>query len=449
MPLILQIQTGSRAGQKVDLTKSVVTVGRHPDADLRFDVNVDIDVSSRHAEFRGDENGWSILDLGSTNGTWVNGERIDTSKALRAGDTILLGAKGTRIEVLSTGSANDLAPPPTTRGGPTHKGRRRSTTERVAVAVAEQTGHLKKFVLAMSVLVVVGVGVIIALNQKEADESRRAIETLLHQSDSLRSELQQRVANADARAAGFDSIARELRTERDRLTRELQAGGDVSHITTQIGALDRRTNKALSLTDKQIIEANGKAVAYIIVEARDRKFYGGSAFAVAPGLLVTNKHVLLEGGEPPVRIAVFFADTDAPVYAHFLSVASDGDLGFLQLDKPGTHPTVRGVVSSANVAVGDPVIVIGFPGTTDAAVGKVKKTTSTYGRVSKIEDTVVTINAYAAQGSSGSPVFDSRGLVVGVLVGGQGGDSSVITYFVPSTKLIAALPPEAKGIVRQ
>jgi S1-C subfamily serine protease len=451
VPLILQLHTGSRAGQKVEFTKSVVFAGRHPDADLRFDVTGDLDVSSRHAEFRGNDSGWSILDLGSTNGTWVNGERISGAQPVRAGDTILLGAKGPRIEVLSTGSASDLAPPPKTRAAAAGGTGRASTEERVAVAVAAQTGHLKKFVLAMSVLVVIGVGVIVYLNQQETAESRRAIEALLRQSDSLRNEVQQRVADADARAAGFDSIARSLRAERDRLTKELRAGGDVMQLTTQIGVLDRRTNKALSLTDRQIIDANGKAVAFIVVEAKDGKSYGGTAFSVEPGgLFVTNKHVLLDSAnQPPKNIAIYLADTDTPLYASLVGVAADGDLGFVQLDKPGTYPTVRGVGSSANVGVGDPVIVTGFPGTTDPSAGVVKKTTTTYGSVSKLLDTLVQINAYAAQGSSGSPVFDSRGFVVGVLSGGEGQDSSVLTYFVPSAKLIAALPAKAKGIVRQ
>jgi S1-C subfamily serine protease len=69
--------------------------------------------------------------------------------------------------------------------------------------------------------------------------------------------------------------------------------------------------------------------------------------------------------------------------------------------------------------------------------------------VSKVLANDVQINAYAAQGSSGSPVFDSRGYVVGVLRAGQGATSSVITFFVPSSFLIAALPASAKSIVRE
>jgi S1-C subfamily serine protease len=447
VPLILQIRTGSRAGQKVEFTSAAVFAGRHPEADLRFDVNSELDVSSRHAEFRRTDAGWSVLDLGSTNGTWVNDERISAARAIRAGDTILLGAKGPRIEVLSTGSAEDLAPPPRAREV---AGVRRSTHERVAAAVAAQTGHLKRFVIGLCTVLVAGVAVIMWLNHRDAAESRRTLENLLRQSDSLRAEVQRRVDDANARAAGFDSIARTLRAERDRLTKALQSGGDVSRLTSEIGALDRRTNKALSLTDRQINDANGKAIAYIVVEARDGKSYSGTAFSVAAGgLFVTNKHVLLdEGGQPPNNIAVYFADTDSPLYAHFAGVAEDGDLGFFQLDKAGTYPTVRGIASSDNIGVGDPVLVSGFPGGTNPSPGTVKKTTTTYGAVSKV-DTLVQINAYAAQGSSGSPVFDSRGFVIGVLVGGEGGTSSVLSYIVPSSKLIAALPPEAKGIIRQ
>jgi S1-C subfamily serine protease len=57
-------------------------------------------------------------------------------------------------------------------------------------------------------------------------------------------------------------------------------------------------------------------------------------------------------------------------------------------------------------------------------------------------------DAYAASGSSGSAVFDSRGFVVGVLFGGQTESNGRIIYAVPGTKLAAQMPPEGAGIIR-
>jgi pSer/pThr/pTyr-binding forkhead associated (FHA) protein len=49
-------------------------------------------VSRLHAELREEDEGWVIADLGSTNGTWVNGWRVQRAE-LHAGDEVALGAQ--------------------------------------------------------------------------------------------------------------------------------------------------------------------------------------------------------------------------------------------------------------------------------------------------------------------------------------------------------------------
>jgi pSer/pThr/pTyr-binding forkhead associated (FHA) protein len=48
-------------------------------------------ISRRHAIFRESGNFWSLQDLGSTNGTWVNGESINRPTRLKVGDRIAFG----------------------------------------------------------------------------------------------------------------------------------------------------------------------------------------------------------------------------------------------------------------------------------------------------------------------------------------------------------------------
>ncbi len=55
-------------------------------------------VSRRHAEIVLDHGAWMIQDLGSTNGTFVNGVRIDAPTPLRPGDTLILGQVTARFE---------------------------------------------------------------------------------------------------------------------------------------------------------------------------------------------------------------------------------------------------------------------------------------------------------------------------------------------------------------
>jgi predicted component of type VI protein secretion system len=57
----------------------------------------DPDVSRRHAAIREAGDGVSIEDLGSTNGTYVNGERIDAPRPLRDGDEVKIGSTVWRL----------------------------------------------------------------------------------------------------------------------------------------------------------------------------------------------------------------------------------------------------------------------------------------------------------------------------------------------------------------
>ena len=71
----------------VDLTRPVTLVGRSADADLRL---ADTGVSRKHAELRREGGGVVLVDLGSTNGSRVNGRPVERAE-LRDGDRIQIG----------------------------------------------------------------------------------------------------------------------------------------------------------------------------------------------------------------------------------------------------------------------------------------------------------------------------------------------------------------------
>jgi Protein of unknown function (DUF3662)/FHA domain len=81
-------------GRRVDLPGSASIIGRGADATVRVQ---DTSVSRRHAELRPTEDGWVVIDLGSTNGTRVNGAGV-TERPLRDGDTISVGDTQLRFE---------------------------------------------------------------------------------------------------------------------------------------------------------------------------------------------------------------------------------------------------------------------------------------------------------------------------------------------------------------
>jgi hypothetical protein len=74
--------------------RTVFTIGRSPDCDLPLG---DITVSWHHAELRRADQTWVLVDLGSKNGTRVNGWRADSGFAVRAGDWVSFGAAAFRL----------------------------------------------------------------------------------------------------------------------------------------------------------------------------------------------------------------------------------------------------------------------------------------------------------------------------------------------------------------
>ena len=64
-----------------------MTVGRAPESAIFLD---DVTVSRRHAEFRHGAQGWSVRDVGSLNGTYVNRVRVDDQQ-LHGGDEVQIG----------------------------------------------------------------------------------------------------------------------------------------------------------------------------------------------------------------------------------------------------------------------------------------------------------------------------------------------------------------------
>jgi hypothetical protein len=84
---LLVVKRGPNAGSRFLLDQDVTTAGRHPDSDIFLD---DVTVSRRHAEFRREGNGYTVHDVGSLNGTYVNRERIE-AVALSGGDEVQIG----------------------------------------------------------------------------------------------------------------------------------------------------------------------------------------------------------------------------------------------------------------------------------------------------------------------------------------------------------------------
>lgn len=94
--LTVQHLSGSRKGASESFTGDVIRAGRDPACEIRFHPEKDIDASATHGEIRWSGAGYKLLDLGSTNGTYLNGEKVLESP-LSSGDEVEFGKGGPRL----------------------------------------------------------------------------------------------------------------------------------------------------------------------------------------------------------------------------------------------------------------------------------------------------------------------------------------------------------------
>jgi hypothetical protein len=84
---LLVVLRGPNAGSRFLLDSDFTSTGRHPDSDIFLD---DVTVSRRHAEFYRHGDRFTVRDVGSLNGTYVNRERIEEAE-LFGGDEVQIG----------------------------------------------------------------------------------------------------------------------------------------------------------------------------------------------------------------------------------------------------------------------------------------------------------------------------------------------------------------------
>ena len=87
MEVNLTLVTKSGQEKNFPLTSTVTVIGRRQDCDLCIPM---MNISRRHCQINQDQNLLTIRDLGSRNGTIVNGQKIDETQ-LKPGDSVSIG----------------------------------------------------------------------------------------------------------------------------------------------------------------------------------------------------------------------------------------------------------------------------------------------------------------------------------------------------------------------
>jgi len=84
------------SGEDFELNSAQLTIGRGNQNDIA--IGTDEYASARHARFEPRQDGVWVQDLGSTNGTFLNGTRLDRPRRLTRGDIIRIGETDLRYE---------------------------------------------------------------------------------------------------------------------------------------------------------------------------------------------------------------------------------------------------------------------------------------------------------------------------------------------------------------
>lgn len=87
LPAVLKVTKGNQAGLTLQLAEGI-TIGRAADCQLILE---DDYVSTRHARIARTDSGYLVEDLGSTNGTYVNNERVTSPTPFGLTDTLRIG----------------------------------------------------------------------------------------------------------------------------------------------------------------------------------------------------------------------------------------------------------------------------------------------------------------------------------------------------------------------
>jgi S1-C subfamily serine protease len=497
MSIELRILTGARAGQTELFDKPVIAIGRHPSSDFLLDIKKDLDVSRRHGEIRFVGSGYKIFDKDSTNGTYVNDEQLPPggNRDLRSGDTLKFGANGPTVAVVIGGGAADLrtapAPPASpvaakpyvppavaplpipARSAPNnaapaepaidqtlpgHTPRpsviilppnptppRQPTVERVAIAVKQQT-HMLRMIAIGAVVVLGGIaGGALWIGHQQAVKRDAEIQQLIAANEQTTRQFQARLQGmndtglTNAMQRRLDSLTVAAHEARDK-----ESVANAQYLLRENHALQQKFN-AMDLT--AVRDANDGAVTLIVSEIAGAQKEATGFSVNRAGLIVTNRHVITDtSGARASRIFVKFANTREWRHARLVKLDDDAtvDLALIQVEEPGQYPAVRGVSRTVDTRVGAAIATIGYPLGTDIPMEGsgndfAAKTSLTIGTVSKSVPDLLQIDAFASHGSSGSPVVDAHGHVVGVVWGGPADGAGRIVYAVPANKITALL----------
>jgi RsiW-degrading membrane proteinase PrsW (M82 family) len=110
MKLSLNIKSGTLAGQNFELNKGFLTIGRGESCHVRFDPLGERVASKQHAYIEEKPDGFYLFDNNSTNGTFVNNQKIQSAR-LNSGDAVQFGKNGIEASIVIESDSTNASQP--------------------------------------------------------------------------------------------------------------------------------------------------------------------------------------------------------------------------------------------------------------------------------------------------------------------------------------------------
>ena len=490
----------------VPIPEDGLTLGRDPKNVLVFSPESHPGVSGFHCKLTIVNNELVVEDLGSKNGTLVDGEAVERA-VLSPGSMLTLGAKGPRFVVVGIDAEYETVvmkpdrPKRHSVGSDTVELVRAQLGIPVEVGVQEMVAQQGR--RTHRLVATIGISLILALVVSIWAISQLSTEAMAELTESLRRDLETQRAAWLAESEALRNLSEDRRAELEQEREGLEAslselrtsGSTANDALREIQEKLDSTTRMLESYDPVLLEREKlddvQRVEHAVVMIEVRKIYkdaetgdvlrwppteggetvvrksSGSGFCISEnGSILTNAHVVLKKRDvederevgsrkylPEIEINVVFSNTQERHPAELVDWRSEGDedLALLRIEPFDGMPSLPGLDTDGEATLpplGTDVFLIGFPlGNMAIQQGKTVFASTFRGIVSRYVRDRLQVDAAVHPGASGGPLIDSDGKVLGVVVAMQrtddrGGTSSAMGYIIPVSEVATIWPPK-------